>query len=168
MMERTMSAHILSDALRAQFEGAPSVYASAVSPNAVPLTTRVLAAWPSPSTDHITIAVSAPSSGAFLEALRPGARVAAVVVQVATYLTYQFKGSVHAVRTPDAAECAAVDAFIARFAALVAHVGIDPVRYPQTYTAPPVVCVDIAVEAVFDQTPRVGAGGLVRAAEVRA
>lgn len=163
-----MSSPALSEALHPHFDGAPSVYASAVDDAARPLVTRVLGAWPTGEADRVRFCVSAPYSADFLAAAAPGRRIAIVVVQVATYLTYQFKGTVVSQAPAGPAAAAETAERIARFAALVAHVGIDPVRYPQTYTDGPLIELEMTVEAVFDQTPRVGAGALVRASEVRA
>ena len=158
---------VLNEALQSHFDGAPSIYASAVRADGQPLVTRVLGAWPNPGEDRLTFCVSAPYSTDFLAGCAAGARMSVVVVQVATYLTFQFKGAVISATLADAAAVAQTEERLARFGALVAHVGIDASRYHQTYTAGPFMRIEMSVESVFDQTPRLGAGNLVRAAEVR-
>ena len=160
-----MTTRLITPELEAHLEGLPGMYATTASPRCVPEVTRVLSARVEAGCDVIRVVVATAFSERFLEFARAHARASLVAVVVSTYRTYQFKGRVVGLEdaTPD--DVAAVDAYAKGFGELVKHVGIDPVRYLPTIAAPPYTVLRLEVDAIFDQTPRVGAGALVSRAE---
>jgi hypothetical protein len=160
-----MTTRLITPELEAHLEGLPGMYATTASPDRVPEVTRVLSARAEPGNDVLRVVVAGDSSTRFLECARAHPRAALVGVVVSTYRTYQFKGRVVGVEDATPEDVAAVDAYTAGFGELVKHVGIDPVRYLPTIAVPPYVVLRLGVDAIFDQTPRVGAGALVSRTE---
>jgi len=152
-----MSDVITPDLVR-HLEQNPGMYASAVDVGARPEIARVVYAAVEPGANIVRLVVAADTSVAFRACLAAGSRVALVAASVHNYVTFQFKGRVVDVgdATPD--DIVGVEAYQTAFAALVARVGIDSRRYVVSCFTPPYTTVRVDVDAVFDQTPRMGAG----------
>ena len=159
-----MSALVLTTELAQHIAQTPGMYAACVDAARRPQTTRVLFAVAEPETDVMRVVVDTDLSLPFLAGLAAGTRVAVVAVVLSSYSTYQFKGTVTEVLPAASDDAAGVATYLEAFGALAARVGIDPVRYAQTLRSGGLTTVRVAVDAVFDQTPRMGAGALVRSA----
>jgi hypothetical protein len=88
-------------------------------------------------------------------------RIAVVSSEPLSHETLQLKGRIQAVRIAAAEEEALVRECLERFADALDQVGL-PRAVTRTLACWPAFAVDVAVEAVFDQTPGPRAGVLVR------
>ena len=156
-----MTESIVTEEFRKLLDCAPGMYATSVSAENVPEVTRVLAARVEAGADVLRFVVATAFAERFLEDSRATGRGAMVACELTTYRTYQFKGRYVGTEAATAEDEAAVKANLDAFDALVTHVGIDPSRYRGTFDVAPYTALTLAVDAVFDQTPRVGAGALV-------
>jgi hypothetical protein len=88
--------------------------------------------------------------------LRPGARIAMLLIDIATYRSVQLKGSITNIESPSAADRDVHAVYLAEFeAALRAadrNIPLDSVASLD------LLAVTIDVDAVYDQTPGPGAG----------
>ena len=143
------------------FVQAPGMYASAVDVDKVAETTRVLAGWADPDHNTVSFVVSDPYSKQFLANAGVGRRASLVAVTLGDLVAFQYKGNIIKAQSADEFALKQVEAYVARFCELVTHVGIDPVRYPVGFVSGPYTTITLEVDAVFDQTPRVGAGAVI-------
>jgi hypothetical protein len=88
--------------------------------------------------------------------LRVGARVAVLLVDVATYRSVQLKGSVVDVEAPTASDHDVHEVYVAEFVAALR--AADRHTSPDGALPAQLVSVTIDVDAAFDQTPGPGAG----------
>lgn len=156
-----MPSTVLTPAFAAHLDRTPGMYAALAGPDLRPETARVLYAAAEPGSDVVRFLISAAGSDRFLADAKPAGRACLVAAALADYETLQFKGSLLEVRDADADELAGLKRYLDAFCGLVAHVGIDPDRYRAHLDVGPYKTLRIAVDAVFDQTPREGAGSLV-------
>lgn len=163
--EGPMPDFVLTPELRAHLAGAPGLYAASVSPTRVPEVVRVIAAHDVPGTDDVCFVVDAAASGAFLANLPSGGRAALVAAQIPSHLTVQYKGSVLSVDAASPESAAEAEAYVVAFSALVGQMGFDPARFEGALRGSDLRVVRMRVDSVFDQTPRVGAGALLRRQE---
>ncbi len=161
-----MGQSVLTAAMAAHFEGFPGLYAASVGEANVPEVTKVVAAHVEPGTDVVRFVVARRFGQRFVEAVARHPRATLVAAKVMDYTTFQFKGRVleSFAATPDDEALAAAHAD--GFCALVAAIGVDVTRFRPSFTGGPYTTVRLEVDAVFDQTPRVGAGALVSQAGV--
>ena len=159
-----MSKDILSPQTMEVIHSYPGSYATAMFEPNTPALTRIVGLK---VLDPATVRFMTPTSisGEFIEALNTTPRAAIVGVNVTNYMTFQFKGEVTAVRDANDADLEVIADYREQFCALVAHVGIDPVRYGPSFSSPPYTTFDLKVTDVFDQTPRVGAGERIAGGE---
>ncbi len=91
--------------------------------------------------------------------LHPGARIAILLIDVATYRSVQLKGSIVAVEPPTASDRDVHEAYVAEFVAALhaadRHIPVEDALPAQ------LLAVTIDADAVFDQTPGPGAGRAV-------
>lgn len=163
--EGPMQSSVLTPELRAHLAGAPGLYAASVSPTRVPEVVRVIAARDVPDTDDVCFVVDAGAGGAFLGNLQAGARVGLVAAQIPSHLTFQYKGSAVSVDAASTKDAADAEAYVVAFSALVGQMGFDPARFEGALRGGDLRVVRMRVDTVFDQTPRVGAGALLRRQE---
>lgn len=156
-----MSEPILSAEMREVLRTFPGAYIAAVGDNCCPLITRVVGVE-AVDEDRILAYVPQWYSERLLEAAETRPSAALVGVQVTTYRTFQFKGDIVDIRPATEADLAYVASYVDGFGQHLEHVGIDSSRYNPVYASPPIVRVTLRVDSVFDQTPRVGAGNLVK------
>ena len=160
-----MTTSLLKENYAEHFKKAPGMYAACCA-GSVPETTRVVAAWATVDAGLVHFVVSDPYSVRFLENVRVAQRASLVAVTLGDFEAYQYKGEIVQCAPADAAALAAVDQYVEDFCALVAHVGIDPLRYPVGFVSGPYTTVTLKVDVIFDQTPRVGAGAVIDKTEV--
>ena len=137
---------------------APGMYAGVVE-GVQPHTARVVHAQVDPAPDVLRLVFPTASAGRFLALAVPGARLALVAAALHDYEAVQYKGTVLSAQPSSAADCDAVAATVAQFAELIAGIGMDAHRYNGQHAQGPYTTLLLAVDAVFDQTPRRGAGG---------
>lgn len=156
-----MTSFVVTPAFAAHLDRTPGMYAAVADEGRHPETTRVLFALAEPGTDIVRFFISESSSERFLKQAAVGRRGCIVAAALADYETLQYKGTIVEIRPAGEDELEGLRRSIDAFCALVGHVGIDPARYRAHLEVAPFVTVRIAVDGVFDQTPRVGAGSLV-------
>jgi len=156
-----MTKPMLSPDIQEVLQDCPGSYASAVGDDNAPVIARVCGLTVEDA-DHVRVHIPQWYSKAFLAALQDRPAMAVVGVQVTTYRTFQLKGEALEDFPSTDADVAAVESYVAGFGALIEHVGLDSKRYNPIYAAPPYHTVRLRVDQVFDQTPRVGAGNLVK------
>ena len=144
------------------FSQTPSMYTSCANDEDTPETTRVLSGWSKLDSNVIHFAVETSQSERFISFAQVGNRVSLVSVTLSNYLTYQYKGEIISVEPPSPEDLEKVQAYIDGFCSLVAYVGIDSDRYRVGFAGRSYTIVSFKVDSVFDQTPRVGAGSLVK------
>jgi hypothetical protein len=88
--------------------------------------------------------------------LRPGARIAVLLIDVATYRSVQLKGAVVEVEPPTEADHDVFDVYVGEFVAALR--AADRHTSPDGALPAQLVAVTIDADAVFDQTPGPGAG----------
>ena len=156
-----MSTSIVIQEYLDHFKQTPSLYASCTNEQNQPETTRAFMGWGDIEANTLSFAVSDSGSQRFLTFAEPGNRMALVSVTLSDYLTYQYKGTLRSVRPCTADERKEIDAYVDGFCSLVAYVGLDPERYKVGFAGSSYSVITFEVDAVFDQTPRVGAGALL-------
>ena len=139
----------------------PGSYISAVGANNVPVITRVVGLSVEDG-DHVRVHIPRWYSDAFLATIASRPQVAIVGVQVMTYRTFQFKGEVLDHGAPEDADQQTIASYVEGFGNFVSQVGIDAERYNAVYASAPFHTLRVRVDQVFDQTPRVGAGNLIK------
>ena len=156
-----MSEAILSDDMKEVLQTFPGSYVSTVGDDLVPQITRVVGLKVADG-DHVLVYIPQWYSEQFLEAIAKRPSIALVGVQVTTYRTFQFKGDVIDTYPSTDDDVSSIEAYVDGFGQLIAHVGLDSIRYNSVYASPPLTTLKLRVDQVFDQTPRVGAGNLVK------
>lgn len=159
-----MTTDVLSASMIDVVQSYPGSYITAVKDGHIPVLTRVVGLRVD-DPESVTVAIQTPISDEFLACVAQNPRVALVGVKVTTYLTFQFKGNVVATWEATEEDCALIQDYVDGFSALVAHVGLDPVRYGPAFSEGPWTCLRMQIDQVFDQTPRVGAGNLIKSRE---
>ena len=154
-----MNEVLINNTYAEHFTQAPGMYASCVDAQHAPETTRVLASWGDTTQNTVSFVVADLYSKRFLDMISVGSRAALVAVSLTDLVAYQYKGSVTEVRPATQEELKSVDTYVEKFCELVVHAGIDPSRYPTGFVGGPYTTVTVDVDVIFDQTPRVGAGG---------
>ena len=144
------------------FSQTPSMYSSCANDQDTPETTRVLGGWSELDSNIIHFAVETTQSERFISFAEVGNRVSLVSVTLSNYLTYQYKGEIISIEPTSPKDLEKVQAYIDGFCNLVAYVGIDSDRYKVGFAGSSYTIISFKVDSVFDQTPRVGAGALVK------
>jgi hypothetical protein len=122
----------------------------------------VLAAWGDLEHNTLSFVVSDPYSERFLSIAQADQRVTLVAVTLSDYLAYQYKGSLQSIVSSSAHDLEEVQRYVDDFCRLVTYVGIDAERYRPNFAGGPYTTITFELDSVFDQTPRVGAGSLLR------
>lgn len=144
------------------FSQTPSMYVSCADEQNKPETARVLGGWCDLNSNIISFAVESSQSKRLLSHAQVGTRVALVSVTLSNYLTYQYKGEITSVEPSNTIETEKIQAYVDEFCRLVAFVGIDSDRYRVGFAGSEYSVISFKVDAIFDQTPRVGAGALIK------
>ena len=157
-----MKETLVSQEYLEHFTKTPSMYSSCTNNEHHPETTRALAGWGDIQANTISFTVVTDFSKHFIDLAQPGKRISLVSVTLNDYLTYQYKGKVISSQASSAEDLKKVETYVDGFCALVPHVGIDPIRYRVGFAQAPYTTITFELDAVFDQTPRVGAGALLQ------
>ena len=157
-----MSQSLVTQDYLDHFAQTPSIYTSCTNDEHHPETTRALVGWGELEGNTLSFAVSTSASEQYLSLAQPGNRVSLVSVTLSNYLTYQYKGTILSVHSSTEEDLNKINAAVDDFCKLVAYVGIDSERYRVGYEGTSYSTITFELDSVFDQTPRVGAGALLK------
>jgi hypothetical protein len=114
-----------------------------------------------PDREGLTLYVPVATGAETVANIASTGRVAIVSSDPVSHETLQLKGHTRAVRVAGDGEAAFVEHFFERFADVLDAVGL-PRGVSRTMNRWPAFAIEVAVEAVFEQTPGPRAGSLVK------
>jgi len=138
-----------------------SVLVGTVDPSGRPACCRGVGLKLADDRQGVTVYIPVATGAEAVANLATNGRIAVVSSEPVSHETLQLKGRIRAVRVAAAAEEALVRECLERFADVLDQVGL-PRAVTRSMSCWPAFAVDVAVEAVFDQTPGPRAGALVR------
>jgi hypothetical protein len=154
---------MLSDeAVQRQLAPGTSILVGTVDPSGWPACCRGVALVVHPDREGVTVYVPVATAAETVANIASNGRVAVVSSEIVSHVTVQLKGRARAVRIAGEAEAEAVHAHFDRFIDALDSVGL-PRGIGRALSRWPAFAVDLAVEAVFEQTPGPRAGQLVKA-----
>jgi hypothetical protein len=103
------------------------------------------------------VLVAANATVARANAVEPGAAVAVLVTDITNYRSLQWKGTVVAWDEPTPGDLTLLDGHVERFLAAAPTVGLDATSARRCFPTQ-VVALEVALDALFDQTPGPAAG----------
>jgi hypothetical protein len=103
------------------------------------------------------ILVAANATVARANAAEPGAAVAVLATDITNYRSLQWKGTVVAWHEPTPGDLTLLDDHVERFLAAATTVGLDAASARRCFPSQ-VVALEVAFDALFDQTPGPAAG----------
>jgi pyridoxine/pyridoxamine 5'-phosphate oxidase len=139
-----------------------SILVGTVDPTGWPAACRGVSLVVDEDRQGVTVYVPVATGAQTVANLASNNRIAVVASEPASHSTVQLKGRIRAVRVARGDEEDRVRLFVERFADSLDEVGL-PRGVTRTMTCWPAFAIEVAVEAVFDQTPGPRAGALVRA-----
>lgn len=138
-----------------------SVLVGTVDPSGWPASCRGVGLRLDPDRQGFTVYVPVATAAEAVANIATNGRIAVVSSDPLSHETLQLKGRIRAVRIAGADEEPVVRACVERFADVLDQAGL-PRGVTRSVACWPAFAVDVAVEAVFDQTPGPRAGALVR------
>ncbi len=152
---------LFDEAVLRQLGPGTSILVGTVDPSGWPSCCRGVAVVVHPDREGVTVYVPVATGAETVANIASNGRAAVVSSEPVSHSTVQLKGQVRGVRVAGEEEAEAVQAHFERFVDALDSVGL-PRRISRTMSRWPVFAVDLAVEAVFEQTPGPRAGALVR------
>jgi hypothetical protein len=153
---------MLSDeAVRRLLEPGTSILVGTVDPDGWPACCRGVAIVGHPDHEGVVVYVPVATAAQTVANIASNGRVAVVSSEPVSHVSLQLKGRARAVRLADDGEAETVRTCMERLADVLDSVGL-PRGVTRTVASWPAFAVDLAVEAVFEQTPGPCAGALVR------
>jgi hypothetical protein len=153
---------MLSDPSIARYLGnGMSILVGTVDAAGWPATCRAAALVGHEDGQGVTVYLPVATGAQTIANIATSGRVAIVSSCPADHGTVQLKGRSRGVRVAGEDEAGIVRAQLERFADVLDQVGV-PRRLARSFACWPAFAVDVAVEAVFDQTPGPRAGALVK------
>ena len=139
-----------------------SILVGTVDPSGWPAGCRGVAVLVHPDREGVTVYVPVATAAETIANIASNGRVAVVSSEPVSHSTVQLKGRARGVRVAGEEEAEAVQAHFDRFVDALDSVGL-PRRISRTMSRWPAFAVNLAVEAIFEQTPGPRAGTLVKA-----
>jgi hypothetical protein len=139
-----------------------SILVGTVDPSGWPSCCRGVAVAVDPDREGMTVYVPVATAAETIANIASNGRVAVVSSEIVSHVSIQLKGRARAVRVAGEDEAEAVHGHFDRLMDVLESVGL-PRRISRTFSIWPAFAVDLAVEAIFEQTPGPRAGALVRA-----
>jgi hypothetical protein len=149
------------DSIARQIAPGWSVLVGTVDPAGWPATCRGVGLRLDPDRQGLTVYVPVATGAEAVANLATNGRIAIASTDPLSHQSLQLKGRIRAVRIAAADEEPLVRECLERLADVLDQAGL-PRGVTRTMTCWPAFAVDVAVEAVFDQTPGPRAGALVR------
>jgi hypothetical protein len=147
----------LPEEIVAFLEAGPSLLVGTVDGQGMPQVARAVGALVARDRQHFTLFLPECPAAPALANLAQVPHVAVTASEPISHRTVQIKGDVLALRAPDARERAWVETYPSRLADALAQIGLARAVTRQLHCWP-ARAVEIAVRAIFDQTPGPGAG----------
>jgi Pyridoxamine 5'-phosphate oxidase len=145
-----------------QLEPGTSILVGTVDPSGWPSSCRGVALVVHPDHEGVTVYVPVATAAETVANIASNGQVAVVSSEIVSHVSIQLKGRARAVRVAGEDEAEAVHGHFDRLMDVLDSVGL-PRRISRTVSIWPAFAVDLAVEAIFEQTPGPRAGALVRA-----
>jgi hypothetical protein len=152
---------LTDEAVLRQLAPGRSVLVGTADASGWPACCRGVALAVHPDGEGVTVYVPVVTGAETVANVASTGRIAVVCSDPASHETIQLKGRTGAVRVAAEDEAGAVDDFFERFASALDSVGL-PRGLSRTVTRWPAFAIEVAVEAVFEQTPGPRAGCLVK------
>jgi hypothetical protein len=149
------------DALLRHLQPGRSILVGTVDPTGWPAACRGVSLVVDEDRQGFTVYVPVATGAETVANVASNGRIAVVASEPASHSTLQLKGRTRAVRVARDDEEERVRLSVERFADSLDAVGL-PRGVTRTMTCWPAFAIEVAVEAVFDQTPGPRAGALVR------
>lgn len=108
--------------------------------------------------DTVRFFIAEKTAGKTLENLRSNKLVTLSVTNVFTSESYQLKGKFLSARSVNEEESKAVQEYIDQFEEVVSGMGFPPSLIADHMLYKPALAIEFVVDAIFDQTPKVGTG----------
>jgi pyridoxamine 5'-phosphate oxidase-like protein len=144
-----------------QLEPGTSILVGTVDPSGWPSCCRGVALVVHPDREGVTVYVPVATAAETVANIASNGQVAVVASEIVSHVSVQLKGRARAVRVAGEDEAEAVHGHFDRFIGVLDSVGL-PRGISRTMTRWPAFAVDVAVEAIFEQTPGPRAGALVK------
>lgn len=148
---------VIPEPLAAFLEAGNSLLVAARDRGLVPACARAVGLAVHPDRGGVTVYLAEVTAQAVLAALAEVPRIAITCSEMETHRTVQLKGAVTAVRAAGDDDRRRVEAYKDLFIVHLDVVGLPP-AITRRLTVWPARAVDVAVEALFEQTPGPGAG----------
>ena len=145
-----------------QLEPGTSIVVGTVDPSGWPSCCRGVALVVHPDRDGVTVYLPVATAAETIANIASNGRVAVVSSQPVSHSTVQLKGRARRVRVAVEEEAGVVEAHFERLTDVLGSVGL-PRGVSRTTSRWPAFAVEVAVEAIFEQTPGPRAGTLVKA-----
>ena len=149
------------DVILRHLEPGRSILVGTVDPAGWPAACRGVALVVDADHEGFTVYVPVATGAETVANIASNGRVAVAATEPASHTSIQLKGRTRAVRVARSDEEERVRLSLDRFADSLDLVGL-PRGVTRTMTCWPAFAIEVAVEAVFDQTPGPNAGALVR------
>ncbi|MFN8095719.1 MAG: pyridoxamine 5'-phosphate oxidase family protein [Vicinamibacteria bacterium] len=149
------------DVILRHLEPGRSILVGTVDPSGWPAACRGLCLVVDDDRQGFTVYVPVATGAETVANIASNGRVAVAATEPASHTSIQLKGRTRAVRVARSDEEERVRLSLDRFADSLDLVGL-PRGVTRTMTCWPAFAIEVAVEAVFDQTPGPRAGALVR------
>ncbi len=153
---------LFDEAVLRQLGPGTSILVGTVDPSGWPSCCRGVAVVVAPDREGMTVYVPVATAAQTIANIASNGRVAVVSSEPVSHSTVQLKGRARGVRVAAEDEAEAVHGHFDRLMGVLDSVGL-PRRISRTVSVWPAFAVDLAVEAIFEQTPGPRAGALVRA-----
>jgi len=153
---------LFDEAVLRQLGPGTSILVGTVDPSGWPSCCRGVAVVVAPDREGMTVYVPVATAAQTIANIASNGRVAVVSSEPVSHSTVQLKGRARGVRVAGEEEAEAVQAHFDRFVDVLDSVGL-PRGISRTMSRWPAFAVDLAVEAIFEQTPGPRAGALVKA-----
>ena len=153
---------LFDEAVLRQLGPGTSILVGTVDPSGWPSCCRGVAVVVAPDREGMTVYVPVATAAQTIANIASNGRVAVVSSEPVSHSTVQLKGRARGVRVAGEEEAEAVQAHFDRFMDVLDSIGL-PRGISRTMSRWPAFAVDLAVEAIFEQTPGPRAGALVKA-----
>lgn len=148
---------LIDDEVRVFLQGPVSAMLGTADGLHVADVTRIAGVLASDDQASMRVLVAANATVARANAAEPGDAVALLVTDITNYRSLQWKGTVVAWHEPTPGDLTLLDGHVERFLAAAPTVGLDATKARRCFPSD-VVALEVAVNALFDQTPGPDAG----------
>jgi hypothetical protein len=152
---------LTDETLLAQLAPGRSVLVGTADVSGWPACCRGIAILVDPDGQGVTVYVPVATGAETVANVASTGRIAIICSEPVSHSTLQLKGRTRAVRVAAEHEAPAMNAWFDRFTDVLASIGL-PRGISRAMSRWPAFAIEVAVEAVFEQTPGPRAGALVK------